>query len=143
VTTRPHLLSESVHDAEPVDEYAELRAELNTLRKRVEQLESRLGDGEEQVVRIFRGVAAVFSSDGSTPQPSVAGGTNPKWEALKKAFPGRCSELIDTLIAHGPLRTSQIAAIMRSDPRTVTQLIHKLNKAGGIEKNGGKFSLKP
>jgi hypothetical protein len=144
VTTRPHLLTDSPKpvDGEVVDELATLREDVAELRKELDELQDSLDRDRQKLGAMLHALRAIFGGEAEAiPQPT--GTSNPRWEALKRAFPGRCAELIDTLIAHGPLRTSQIAAIMRSDPRTVTQLIHKLNKAGGIEKNGGKFSLKP
>lgn len=123
-----------------MDDLSTLREEVTELRKELDELQERLDADRQRLGNMLHALRAVFGEGEAV--PVSPGGVNPKWEALKRAFPGRCAELIDTLIAHGPLRTSQIAAIMRSDPRTVTQLIHKLNKAGGIEKNGGKFSLK-
>lgn len=123
---------------EPVDEQVALRDELEELRAKVDELEETL----RQVTIMLRSARVVFgNAEAQAPAASV-GGTNPRWEALKRSFPGRCAELVDTLIAHGSLSSTQIAAIMRADTRTVHQLIYKLNKAGGIVKNGGKFSLK-
>jgi hypothetical protein len=40
------------------------------------------------------------------------------------------------------MNTTELATANRSDPRTITKAIYILSKAGLIEKNGGRFSLK-
>ena len=144
-STRPLLADPDIHEGEAVDEIGQLREDFGELRAEMDELQESLERDRTKIIELLHALRAIFNGDMAATaqgQVSTPSGTNPRWEALKRAFPGRCAELIDTLIAHGPLNTGQIAAIMRADSRTINQLIHKLNKAGGIEKNGGKFSLR-
>lgn len=140
MSTRP-LLTDS-HIVEPEDELAKLREELSEMRAELDELQDSLERDRQKLGATLHALRAIFGGSPDTTQPVSSASMNPRWEALKRAFPGRPAELVDVLIAHGPLTTTQIAAIMRADTRTVHQLIYKLNKAGGIEKNGGRFSLK-
>lgn len=72
----------------------------------------------------------------STPQ------SNAKWDLWKKRFPGRGAELIDILLIHEQMNTKQLSTALKCDPRTLAQLIFKLNQAGLINKNGRDYSLK-
>ena len=143
MSTRPLLTDSQPHIVEPADEIAQLREDLADLRNEFDELQDGLEQDRQRIGTMLHALRAVFGGNAEDVAQPISGGSNPRWEALKKAFPGRPAELVDVLIAHGPLLTGQIAAIMRADSRTVNQLIYKLNKAGGIVKNGGKFSLKP
>ena len=55
---------------------------------------------------------------------------------------GKQAEFIQALLEHGEMSAIQLKIATRSGQQTVYDTIHKLNKLGLINKNGGKFSLK-
>jgi hypothetical protein len=65
------------------------------------------------------------------------------WEAWKNKLPGQASKLIDAMLTHGDCDVEQFVVITGCARRQTTyDAIHKLNKLGLINKNGGKYSLK-
>lgn len=66
---------------------------------------------------------------------------NSKLEMMKERLGGRQAEFIE-LLEHGEMTTAQLAAAGHCHHQTVATIIMKLNRAGLIQKNGNKFSLK-
>lgn len=65
------------------------------------------------------------------------------WDSWKQRLGGTVAKGIDALLLHGELDAQQLAIAAGLDKRTVTNtIIYKLNQAGLINKNGGRFSLK-
>lgn len=65
------------------------------------------------------------------------------WASWKTKLGGTVAKGIDALLLHGELDTGQLAIAAGVDRRTVTNtIVYKLNGAGLINKNGGRFSLK-
>lgn len=64
------------------------------------------------------------------------------WEQWKERYPGIPARIIDALLIHGELNTTQLSIVVKCHHTNVPKAIYKLNKAGLINKNGGKFSLK-
>ena len=66
------------------------------------------------------------------------------WEDWKKKLGATAaSKIIDILLLHGQLDQTQIRIHLgTSRMQTVYDAVSKLNKAGIINKNGGKISLK-
>jgi hypothetical protein len=65
------------------------------------------------------------------------------WDDWKKKLGGAAAKIIDVLHLHGELTQKQLAIhIGTSRIQTVYDAVFKLNKAGIINKNGGKISLK-
>jgi hypothetical protein len=73
--------------------------------------------------------------------------SNPKanlvWEDWKKKLGGAAARIIDILHLHGQLDQTQIRIHLGTNRiQTVYDAVSKLNKAGIINKNGGRISLK-
>lgn len=111
----------------------------------------------KQLSPLYRALQAVFgeldasgvSEDGAAPAPSTAAAqpqdarVRAVWDAWKQRLGGTVAKGIDALLLHGELDTAQLAIAAGLDKRTVTNtVIYKLNAAGLINKNGGRFSLK-
>jgi transcription initiation factor IIE alpha subunit len=79
--------------------------------------------------------------------PAAAPGGNARvtavWESWKSRLGGGCAKVIDALLLHGEMNTQQLAIACGCNRNTIPNLILKLNRAGLINKNGGRFSLKP
>lgn len=68
--------------------------------------------------------------------------TSAVWEAWKQRLPETARKCIDALLTHGELNTQQLAIATGLHRTTIPAGIFQLNKAGLINKNGGRFSLK-
>lgn len=134
------------------DQIAQLKDELE-----VAQLEARNAKSQaaravsalrQQLTPLYRGLQNLFGEldriEPAAPDAvaPAANGANPRWEALKRRFPGKPAEIIDAILELGPLNTTQLAAALRCNRQVIPNHIHTLNKAGAIVKNGGVFSLK-
>lgn len=67
------------------------------------------------------------------------------WDSWKGRLSPACGRVIDALLIHGALNSQQICVAAKMGMSTLlggTGVIAKLNKAGLLDKNGGKFSLK-
>lgn len=64
------------------------------------------------------------------------------WESWKQKLGGKQAEFIDALLTHGEMTAVQLKIATKCGQQTVYDTIFKLNKAGLINKNGGRFSLK-
>jgi hypothetical protein len=78
--------------------------------------------------------------------PTVAGASNPRvaavWESWKSKLGAGAAKCIDALLLHGDMNTQQLSIATGYHRNTVPQYVSQLNKAGLINKNGGRFSLK-
>lgn len=152
---------------EPRDlELDNLRAEKRRLERAVSDAEMRAARAREDADRalsnlrwqlgpLYRALQAVFGeldaagvSDGpaaQTPTSTSAVETRVSvvWQSWKTKLGGTVAKGIDALLLHGDLDTQQLAIAAGVDKRTVTNtIVYKLNGAGLINKNGGRFSLK-
>lgn len=110
-----------------------------------------------QLNPLYKALQAVFGeldaagvSDEPTGAPAgatAAASTDPRiaavWTSWKSKLGGTVAKGIDALLLHGELDTGQLAIAAGLDRRTITNtVVFKLNQAGLINKNGGRFSLK-
>ncbi len=163
MSSRPLLAS-----AGPTED--ERAAELASLRRRVERLESDLADARLEIQRernrsasvaravgavrnqlepMYRALCALFGDLDATGATSPTVGAEPvpprvtaAWEQWKRKLGGKQAEFIDALLEHGALTSTQLSVVAHCHPSNVSKIIYKLNRAGLISKNGNKFSLK-
>ena len=64
------------------------------------------------------------------------------WRSWQEKMPGRPAQFIDLLLVHGAMTHQQLKIAARGGNTTVRDTLSRLTKAGLIEKNGGKVSLK-
>lgn len=108
-----------------------------------------------QLAPLYRALQAVFGEIeavvGDEPLPSspssAAPAVDPRaaavWASWKNKLGGTVAKGIDALLLHGELDTGQLAIAAGLDRRTVSNtVVYKLNQAGLITKNNGRFSLK-
>ncbi len=75
--------------------------------------------------------------------PSMAAAKNSAvWESWKQRLGGKQAEFIDLLLTHREMTAAQLKAAARCATKTVYDVIFKMNRAGILNKNGGRFSLK-
>jgi hypothetical protein len=103
-----------------------------------------------QLSPLYRALQAVFGELDAAGVDDVAGSTGAAqtpaskvWESWKAKLGGQCAKVIDVLLTHGEMNTTQLAIAIGTRRQNIPNLIYKLNQAGLINKNGGRFSLKP
>lgn len=108
----------------------------------------------KQLGPLYRALQAVFGEldaagieeePGAVPRASVPS-LDPRmaavWASWKEKL-GAAGKLIDALLLHKEMNTQQLAIATGLHRGTIPKYIYTLNKAGLINKNGGRFSLKP
>lgn len=123
-------------------ELAKSRMETTTAQREAVRAVSAL---RKQLSPLYRSLQAVFGELDSVigdEEPRANAQTSPIWESWKSKLPGQPAKIIDALLLHGEMNSQQIAIHIGIHRNNVPPLIHKLNKAGVIKKNGHMYSLK-
>jgi len=148
-------------------EIESLRSEVRRLHRAVNDADVKAARAREDADRalsalrrqlspLYRALQAVFGeldaagvTDASSASSPTAGETAPPnarasavWEAWKAKLGPSCAKVIDALLLHGEMNTTQLAIAVGMSRKPIPNLIYKLNQAGLITKNGGRFSLK-
>ena len=84
------------------------------------------------------GVSAINNSSPSSMDPRKAA----VWEDWKRKMPGVPARFIDALMLHGELTQTQLRIHAKCAVGSVAGVVSQLYKAGLINKNGGRISLK-
>lgn len=106
-----------------------------------------------QLNPLYRALQAIFGEldaagvdDAPVASPASGPTVNPRvaavWESWKQKLGAGPAKVIEALLLHGELNTQQLAIAVGVDRTTIPNYVHRLNKAGLIAKNGGRFSLK-
>ena len=82
------------------------------------------------------GVDGVSSASGMDPRKAAV------WEDWKRKMPGIPARFIDALMLHGELTQTQLRLHAKCAQGSVAGVVSQLWKAGLINKNGGRISLK-
>lgn len=109
---------------------------IRALRKQVEPLYRSLGMIMGEISRVDADRIDSQESRGST-----SSSLSPKWQMLKNKLGPREAEFID-LLQHGPMTAAQLRAAARCDIKTAYRVVEKMQNAGFLSKNGGKWALK-
>lgn len=125
------------------DQLREARAEITIAKRESARALSAL---RQQLNPLYRALQAVFgeieasgiSDDGPAPTNARIAAV---WENWKSKV-GSSAKLIDALLLHGEMNTSQLSVATGFHRTTIPAHVFKLNKLGLLNKNGGKFSLK-
>lgn len=146
-----------------VDHTASFVAALQKLDDRIKELESELAAAKLETAQAKREAGAAMANLRKLLKPwhvaikqiygelEVGGGeeltatngkSDPRWESWKRTLPGLPAQFIDLPLEHGEMTSTQLKISAHCGTSTVPQVIHRLNKAGLINKNGGKYSLK-
>lgn len=145
----------------------ELTEENTRLRDQIDDLEGQLrkerrkGEGVEKGAEelrkilepLYQGIGMIFGhieamGVSSSSSGTSAGGvevnarTKAVWDNWKQKLGDGPAKIIDALLLHREMNTQQLAIATQYHRTTIPALIFKLNKAGLLNKNGGKFSLK-
>ena len=113
-----------------------LRTQLGPLYRALQDVFGELDEAEiEEAARVFHPSAPSTAS-------TVTSRTTAIWENWKTKLPGYPARIIDALLLQSDLSTTQLAISCGCKSQRISEGISKLNKAGLINKNSGKFSLK-
>lgn len=131
-------------------------AQVETERAR-EDANRALGALRRQLSPLYLAMQAVFGeldaaniTDAPSEAPRAAEAraseTDPRikavWDSWKSRLPPAAGKVIDALMLHGELSPVQLKVAGRMGTSTVSFALAKLNGAGLLTKNGGKYSLK-
>jgi len=133
---RIQRLESELRDAQK--EARDARAEVRQVRESLDAIERYL----EPFYRGLRGLFEKFEAASVGAESPSTGQSNAKWESWKQRLPGKAAEFIDLLLLHGEMSAANLKAAAHCSSDTVYQTIYKLNSAGILTKNGGRFSLK-
>jgi len=103
-----------------------------------------------QLTPLYRALQMVFGeldavpddAPSSSSQPGGDARTTAVWDAWKERLGGQPAKVIGALQLHGEMNAQQIAIAIGCHRNTVPNIVSKLNRAGLINKNGGRYSLK-
>lgn len=143
MTTRPHLLTDS-HEAQVVDECAELRKELKALRAEVKELREGFERDRNQVAAIFNGLRAALGGNAEAAATSNSPLQPPNdavWGMWKSRLPGACPKVIDALLIQ-PLTATQLISATGTSHSTIQRAINVLEGNSLIERDGARIRLK-
>lgn len=134
------------------EENALLKAELAALRGRSERAVRGL---RQILLPLHTALKEVFGemdiaapeqarqeSSGTSTAPDVDPRKRAVWDSWKQKLGGSAAKVIDALLLHGEMNTQQLAIAVGLHRTTIPAIIYRLNQAGLINKNGGRFSLK-
>jgi hypothetical protein len=116
------------------EELAEERARESGVEEGVAQLRAALSPLKEGLDRIF-GILPTSSS-------IVPSKNSPAWDDWKRKLGGQAEKAIDALLLHGAMNQVQLRIHIGCANGSTPGIVSQLWKAGLINKNGGKISLK-
>jgi hypothetical protein len=139
-----------------------LTRQLKDVLQENEELKRRIADVGAPVARLrgkleplYRALQEVFgdiedvSPEESSAQPSSSAppmSADPRtaavWKSWKERLSPTAAKIIDALMQHGDANTQQLSILTGLHRTTIPKGIYELNKAGLINKSGGRFSLK-
>ena len=96
----------------------------------------------EALKAVFGEMDAVLPTETASASPQADGRTKAVWDSWKGKLGGSCARVIDALLLHPNVNTTQLAIAAGMSRKSIPNIIFKLNQAGLINKNGGRFSLK-
>lgn len=96
--------------------------------------------------RVFGEMDGMGVSGSSVAEVNLAEGVSPRvkaaWDNWKTRLSPMAGRFIDALMIHGAMTNTQLRIAVGCRATSVTNSIYELNKAGLINKSGGKVSLK-
>lgn len=155
------LLEGDVVEDDRESRIVELEAEVEALRSELSQAKFAITQAQREATRalsalrrqltpLYRALQGVFgeldaagveaTESHETTKPDSR--TAAVWNAWKSRMPGQPAKIIDALLLHSDLNQQQISVATGIPKGTIPGLISKLNKAGLLNKNGGRLSLK-
>lgn len=147
----------------PRDRIAELTRENESLKTQIGELKITLqreqdrSDGEvaaanrlrtaltplyNALQQVFGDLDSIGAEAAIPAEPSYKPRASAAWESWKDKLGGQAAKAIDVLLLHGALTQTQLRIHIGCAKGSVPGIVYQLNRAGIINKNGGKISLK-
>lgn len=133
-------LTRELSDA--LEENERLRKRVATADAPVARLREKLGPFYQLLQAIFGDIDELAPEAAATGSATVPPKNAAVWDSWKQRLGGQCGKVIDALLLHGEMNTTQLAIAIGTRRQNVPGLIYKLNQAGLINKNANRFSLK-
>jgi hypothetical protein len=138
-------LTRELHDV--LDENEQLKQRVAVADAPIARLREKLTPFYRMLQAIFGDIEDLGPAAPDSPSNETPGASDPRaaaaWEEWKQRMPGAPAKIITALQKHGKADTTQLCILIGTNRRqTVHDAIHKLNKSGLLDKNGGQFSLK-
>jgi hypothetical protein len=138
---------------------AGLRQQLKDAREELAAEHARHGGVEDGAARLRQLLGPLYGALGQvfgeikdmdvaevSQAPNASGGSDPRvkaaWDNWKTRLSPMAGRFIDALMVHGSVNRTQLRIAVGCGESSVTNTIYELNKAGLINKNGNKVSLK-
>jgi hypothetical protein len=127
------------------EELLHVRHELEEARAENEKLKRSIRAIQKPLSGVYQGLRALFGEiefavgqeevenaprGAATQQP--ANQSAPRWESYKQNFPGVPAQIIDALLAHGQMKMTHLAKLIKRDYSTVKGAVRKLKDAGAL-----------
>lgn len=130
-----------------------LRARINQLtvaledeRHKSSRVESGVRELRHVLDPLYRALQQIYDEMDSMGVQELGASVNPRvsaaWENWKHKLGGNPARFIDALLLHGPMTQTQLRIAVGCAAGSVAGVVCALNKAGLINKAGGKISLK-
>jgi hypothetical protein len=127
-----------------------LETELRAERRKNASIEKGVAELRTILSPLYQALGMVFGQIETMGVPTSSGSTAAStdsritavWESWKDRLGQGPAKVIDALLLHREMNTQQLAIATGYHRTTIPEFIYKLNKAGLINKNSGKFSLK-
>ncbi len=144
------LLNGALYPAGPTvlelqEQVRQLRDELSRERNRETQVESGVRELRRVLDPLYRALQMVYGEIGELgiqPGLDLHPAKAAAWENWKKKLGGLPARFIDVLMIHGEMTQTQLRIAVGCAAGSVAGVVCTLNKAGLINKAGGKVSLK-
>lgn len=138
----------------------DLEEEVRDLRKQLSAAKADVSHARDQAARavfalrkqlspLYKALQAVFGEieasgigNDTSDAPQPTGRTTAIWDSWKKRLGPSAASVIDALMLQPGMNTTQLAIAIGKNRQAIPNIIFALNKAGLIDKNGGRFSLK-
>lgn len=145
-------VDDSAQDAALRDEIRRLRRELSDARAESatvrREAAASVAGLRRQLTPLYQALQAVFGEldTFASGESATTAAADPRqaaiWQQWKSRLGGQCAKVIDALLLQPDMNTTQLAIAIGTRRQNVPPLIYKMNQAGLINKNGGRFSLK-
>ena len=127
------------------DELRKERRKRETIERGVSRLREALSPTYNGLQMIFGEIDAMGVTDSGRSSNAAASPDSrisAVWESWKGRLGEGCAKVIDALLLHREMNTQQLAIATGYHRSTVPSYIYRLTKAGLLNKNAGRFSLK-
>jgi hypothetical protein len=133
--------------ADANQEREELRAELREERARSAGIERGAQELRKALNPLYSALRHIYGEIeemgvGQAAEPGVAPRVAAVWQSWKAKLGAAPAKAIEILMLHGAMTQGQLRLQMRCAHSTCSNAVTALNKAGLIDKSGGKISLK-